>query len=272
MKKHITKGMNRVLALSMSILALTGCGAATTTPEVTPQKPAEEVELIVSAAASLKETMAELEVLFETANPSVKLTFTFGGSGTLQQQIEEGAPTDLFMSAALKQMTALEEGGFILEDTKKELLVNKVVLIVPKDKTDITRFDDLNTEQVSQLAIGEPGSVPVGQYTEEILATLGILESIKASGKVVYAKDVKEVLTWVETGNVDAGVVYATDALTSDSINIVCEAPEGSHKEVTYPVAVIKESTHPNEAKRFVDFLSTEEARTVFESYGFKMK
>jgi molybdate transport system substrate-binding protein len=280
------------LILWVSTMVLTGCEAGNTvvkeseqqvqtgaetseapTPAAEPEvkeEPAEEVELTVSAAASLTEAMGEIQALYQTEKPNVTLVFNFGSSGSLQQQIEQGAPVDVFFSAAIKQMTALEEKGLVAEGTKKELLENKIVLITPKDKTDLMSFEDLVTDKAKQIGLGEPGSVPVGQYSEEIFTNLGILDQVKP--KSVYGKDVKSVLTWVEQGEVDAGIVYATDANVSDKINIICSAPEGSHKPVIYPVAAIKDSVHLEDTKAFIEFLSSDKVKQTFEKYGFAVK
>lgn len=235
---------------------------ATSVPE-TEQEP---VEILVAAAASLQNSMEELGKLYQSANPGTTVTFTFGSSGTLQEQIEQGAPVDVFMSAALKQMKALEEKGLILNDTKIELLENKVVLIVPKDSAlDIKGFDDIL--MAPTIALGDPESVPVGQYSEEIFTSLNMLDDVKKQAN--YAKDVTEVLTWVSTGNAEAGVVYATDAMSSKDVTVVAEAPEGSTSKVLYPVAVVKDTKQEEAAKAFVDYLASEEALAVFEKYGF---
>lgn len=234
-------------------------------------EPKEQVELLISAAASLTDVLGELAEVYKTVEPETTLTFTFGGSGALQTQIEEGAPVDIFMSAAQKQMKALEEGGHILDGTIRTLLVNKVVLITPKaGKIDVKSFEDLTKDEIKKIAIGDPGNVPVGQYSEEIFDNLNISDQVNS--KLVLANDVRTVLTWVESGEVDCGIVYATDAFTSNDINIITEAPEGSHKEVSYPVAVIKDSKNPDRSKSFLDFLSTDEAVKLFEKYGFSMK
>lgn len=234
-------------------------------------EPKEQVELLISAAASLTDVLGELAEVYKTVEPETTLTFTFGGSGALQTQIEEGAPVDIFMSAAQKQMKALEEGGHILDGTIKTLLVNKVVLITPKaGNIDVKSFEDLTKDEIKKIAIGDPGNVPVGQYSEEIFDNLNISDQVNS--KLVLANDVRTVLTWVESGEVDCGIVYATDAFTSNDINIITEAPEGSHKEVSYPVAVIKDSKNPDRSKSFLDFLSTDEAVKLFEKYGFSMK
>lgn len=227
---------------------------------------ANPVEVLVAAAASLQNAMEDLQNLYQAAHPNVTLTFTFGSSGTLQQQIEQGAPVDVFMSAALKQMQALEDGGLILADTKKELLENEIVLILPKNSNlEIASFEDILKAPV--IALGEPSSVPVGQYSEEVFTYLGILDEVME--KVTYGKDVTEVLTWVATGNADAGVVYATDAKSNDSVKVVAGAPAGSTSKVLYPVAVIKDTKVAEEAKAFVEYLASEEAIGIFEKYGF---
>lgn len=226
----------------------------------------EPVEILVAAAASLQNSMEELGKRYHSANPGTTVTFTFGSSGTLQEQIEQGAPVDVFMSAALKQMKTLEEKGLILNDTKKELLENKVVLIVPKDSTlDIKGFEDIL--MAPTIALGDPESVPVGQYSEEIFTSLNLLDDVKKQAN--YAKDVTEVLTWVSTGNAEAGVVYATDAMSSKEVTVVAEAPEGSTSKVLYPVAVVKDTKEEEAAKAFVDYLASKEALAVFEKYGF---
>lgn len=227
-------------------------------------------ELIVSAAASLTDVMNELKADYEKENPGSKITPTYGSSGTLQTQIEEGAPADIFFSAATKQMTALEQKGLILSDTKKNLLLNKIVMITPKGSTKgISAFADAASSKVSKIALGEPKSVPVGQYAEKVFTSLKILDPVKK--KAVYGSDVRQVLTWVETGSVDCGVVYATDAATTDKVQTVAEAPKGSSDPVIYPVAVLKSSKNPEAAKAFLAFLSGEEGKAAFVKYGFSV-
>lgn len=171
----------------------------------------------------------------------MKLMYNFGSSGALQSQIEQGAPADVFISAAQKQMNALEEENLIDKATRKDLLENKVVLIVPKDSTLVLDdFAAAATDKVSKIALGEPKSVPVGQYSEEIFTNLNVWADIKA--KAVYASDVRQVLSWVETGEVDCGVVYATDAAISDKVKVLLEAPAGTHKPVVYPAAMVSSS------------------------------
>jgi molybdate transport system substrate-binding protein len=274
------KNLVVLLIFALLAMAFTGCTNETGQKNNSPgtegtnaaqEEQEEQVELLISAAASLNNVAEDLMKLYKNKAPHVKLTFTFASSGALQTQIEEGAPADIFMSAALKQMNALEEGGYILEDTKKELLVNKVVLIVPKgNPAQVGSFEDLATDKVKLVALGDPESVPVGQYSEEIFNSLGLLEEVKI--KANYGTDVPQVLSWVESGEVDCGLVYATDAASSDEVEVISAAPENSHKPVIYPVAVLKASKNVDEAKKFVDFLSSPEAKVTFESYGFTMK
>lgn len=230
-----------------------------------------ETELLISAAASMTDVLKEISEAYSLVEPDVNLIYTFGGSGALQTQIEEGAPADIFISAAQKQMTALEEGGHILSETKKTLLVNKVVLIAPvNSEITISFFEELSRDDIKKLGLGDPSSVPVGQYSEEIFKSLSILDEVKE--KSIYGSDVRTVLTWVESGEVDLGVVYSTDAIGSNKVKIVAEAPIGSHEEVSYPVAVIKDSKNIEEAKKLLDYLSSDKAAKIFEKYGFEMK
>lgn len=232
---------------------------------------AESVELTILAAASLTDVTKELADLYKEVEPDVTLTFSYGASGALQTQIEEGAPADIFMSAATKQMDALAEENLLAVDTRKDLLVNKVVLIKPLDsELELTSFKDVASDQVKSVALGEPEGVPVGQYAKQVFTNLGIEDVVEA--KANYGSDVKQVLTWVESGEVDCGVVYSTDAMISDKISVVCEAPEDSHEAIIYPVAVLDSSLLQEQAKAFIDFLSTEDAVASFEKYGFSMK
>jgi len=270
------------LVTILSLTSLVGCAKEeVNAPEVvTPNEvkeaevvvePKKEVELLISAAASLTDVLGELKEIYKTMEPETTLTYTFGGSGALQTQIEEGAPVDVFISAAQKQMKALDEKKLIVDGSIKTLLVNKVVLIVPSDsQLDLSSFEDILKDGVKRVAIGDPASVPVGQYSEEIFTNLNLTDGVNP--KLILASDVRTVLTWVESGEVDCGLVYATDAFTSDKIKIITEAPEGSHKEVSYPVGVVEGSKNKDRSQAFLDFLSTDEAIKIFEKYGFSMK
>ena len=199
---------------------------------------------------------------------STEIIFSFASSGALQAQIEASAPADIFFSAAQKQMNALEEKGLIDSETRKDLLENKVVLISPKNSNlNIKSFTDITNSNVKKLGLGEPKSVPVGQYSEEILSNLSILDIAKE--KAVYGSDVRNVLDWVETAEVDCGIVYATDAKIAKNINIIAEAPEGTHKKVIYPISIIKSSQNKEEAKKFIEYISTDKSKEIFQNYGF---
>jgi molybdate transport system substrate-binding protein len=225
------------------------------------------VELTVSAAISLKNALDDIQQLYAKQNPGVRLLINYGASGTLELQIEQGAPVDLYMPAAPNVMDALESKGLLLEGTRRDVVRNEVVLIVPKDSSTISSFLDLASPRVKQVALGEPKTVPAGQYAKEVLTNLGIYDAVEA--KAIWAKDVRQVLTYVETGNVDAGIVYSTDALSSSKVKIVAEAPEASHTPVVYPVAVIRSSRNPAAAKQFAAFLLSPEAGAIFRKYGF---
>lgn len=269
--KKLKKVFVLILVLVITVMAA-GCGSQSSNEKKSTSSTKQEkaVTLTVSAAASLKDSMNEIKQLYAKEHPNVTITYNFGASGTLQQQIEQGAPADLFISAATKQMDALKGKNLLANDTIINLLKNDVVLIVPKNSSsNIKSFNDLASDKVRKVALGEVKSVPVGQYSQEILTNLKLMDKVQP--KAIYGKDVKEVLTWVETGNVDAGIVYKTDALVSKKVNIVATAPETSHKTVIYPAAVVKASKNPTQAKDFLKFLSSDKAKAVFQKYGFKL-
>ena len=243
--------------------------AEETTAEETTAASGEETEILVAAAASLKNAYEDkLIPMFEEANPGVTVKGTYDSSGKLQTQIEEGLEADVFMSAAKKQMTALDEEGMIASDTITDLLENKIVLIVPTgNEKKLEKFEDI--ENADSIALGDPASVPAGQYAQEALTNLCIWDKIQ--DKVSFGTNVTEVLNQVAAASADAGIVYATDAASmADQVEVVAEAPEGSlAKKVIYPVAVVKGTAHEEVAKEFVAFLQTDKAITVFEEYGF---
>ena len=230
----------------------------------------ETQEILVAAAASLQYVMEdEIQPAFEAANPDIKLSFTFDSSGKLQTQIEEGADADVFFSAATKQMDALLEENLIDADSVVDLLENKITLIVPAgSELGITGFEDIT--KAENIALGDPESVPVGQYAKEAFESLGMWDEVEA--KTSFGTNVTEVLSWVAAGSADAGIVYLTDATTSDQfdqVEIVGYAPEGSVSKVIYPVGVVSASTKKEAAQKFVDYLGSEEALGFFADYGF---
>jgi molybdate transport system substrate-binding protein len=228
---------------------------------------AQSSTILISAAASLKEALEEVKPLYKQTKPNVNVTYNFGASGALQQQIENGAPTDIFISAAKKQMDALQSKNLILTDTRSNLLTNKLVLVVPKNSSGITSFRQLTDSKVKKIAVGEPRSVPAGQYAEEVFKNLGISQQIKS--KLVLGNNVRQVLSFVESGNADAGIVYATDAKISSQVKQVATAPANSHSPIIYPVAVLKSSKNAAAARNYVQFLSGNRAGSIFKKYGF---
>lgn len=223
-----------------------------------------KVELTISAAASLQDAINEIKTAYEKENANVKINLNLGASGALQQQISQGAPVDLFFSAAEDKFEKLKDEKLIEKGIN--LIGNEIVLVVPKESNQsINEFEDL--PKVKKIAIGTPETVPAGQYGKETLENIGIWKDSEEN--LVYAKDVRQVLTYVETENVDAGIVYKTDALTSEKIKITATATEDTHTPINYPVGVIKESSHLEEANKFYEYLQTKEAMEIFVKYGF---
>lgn len=246
------------IALSIAIIAmiLWGCGNSQD----------EKTTIILSVAASLSDAMKEIKDAYNAENPQIELLFNFGSSGALQQQIQQGAPVDLFISAASKQMDDLQDRGLIEIDSRRNLLVNNLVLIASTDSM-LTSFEELKLDQVRRVAIGEPETVPAGRYAREALITLGLWESLQP--KLILAKDVREVLAFVETGNVEAGLVYQTDAKLSSRVKIIADVPADAYSPIVYPVAIIANSRNKAAAAHFKEFISSEKGRQIFEKYGF---
>ena len=287
------KVLSLLLALTM-VFALAACGgsaapAATAAPEAPAEEPApaeetaaEPVELIVFAAASMTETLNEIKGMYEAKNPGVTLTYNFDSSGTLKTQIQEGADCDLFISAGQKQMNQLDKNAsadvntegldFVLEDSRLNLLENKVTLVVPDGNSKgIESFDAL----ADALKAGDVffcmgnSDVPVGQYTQKILAFYGLNEEeLAGDGLITYGSNVKEVTTQVKEASVDCGVVYCTDAFSA-GLTVVDSATAEMCGQVIYPAAVMNVSKNPEAAQAFLDYLQTPEAMAVFEAVGF---
>lgn len=260
------KNIATILTLSLiTSLGIVGCNSSDTKNKDSESQ--EAVELNISAAASLKEAMEKIEEEYKKVNENVTLVVNYGASGSLQQQIEQGAPCDVFISAGQKQMKALDEASLLLEGTYKDLLENDLVLIASKD-SDVSNLDDLITNKVKHIAVGEPSSVPAGKYADEVLVNLDLKYKIK--DKLVFAKDVKEVLAWTQSGNAEVGFVYYSDTINTDNIKIVETTPSTSHSAIVYPIAVIKESKKPEAAKEFEDFLLSTDGQAILKDFGYK--
>ena len=288
MKKLVSLILSLTLALGLAACGGGSSGAADSpaqnsdTPAQTTPAQAEEVEVVVFAAASMEATLTQIADLYKDVAPNVKLTFTFDSSGTLKTQIEEGAVCDLFISAAQKQMNQLDvadttgtnEGlDFAVSDTRINFVENKVVLAVPDDNPkDIQSFSDLATDKLSLLCLGND-DVPVGAYSLQILDTLGIdIAALETDGKVTYASNVSEVANQVKEGAVDCGIIYATDAFTYE-LNVVDQATAEMCDQVIYPAAVLKcggSEASQAAAQAFLDYLHTDEsAIAVLDGVGF---
>lgn len=293
MKKYLS-----VLLILALTLCTAACGSGSTTPSATDPSsansiaessvsateapPEETVELVVFAAASMTETLEEISILYKNVAPNTSLVFNFDSSGTLKTQIQEGADCDVFISAGQKQMNELDissaadvntEGlDFIMQDTRIDLLENKVTLCVPSGNPQaLASFKDLAEMLQSSdilLAMGN-SDVPVGQYTQKILSYYSLdEEALAASGKITYGTNVKEVTTQISEASVDCGVVYCTDAFSA-GLEIIDYATAEMCGQVIYPAAVLKETGKADAAQAFLDYLQTPEAMAVFENVGF---
>lgn len=254
-----TKAVSYFLILCV-VIVIGGCGRKTETKE-------EKTELHILAAASLTDVLTEAAGIYQKEETNVELIFDFDSSGTLKTQIEQGAPADVFISASERQMKELDEAGLMKRSSIVKLLENRVVLIKASESDlDIHSFEEAAEDKVSMVAIGN-ADVPVGQYTEEIYRKLGLWQQICT--KANWAANVRQVLDWVASGNVDCGIVYATDAMVEEKAVVVCEAPEGACERVIYPAGAVQAGGHPEEAEAFLRYLKTKEMKALFEKYGF---
>ena len=234
----------------------------------TPQAVKKQTELIISAAASLKGSMDEIRKAYAEKEPQVKLTLNFGGSGTLQQQIEQGAPADVFISAGKSQVDALLEKNLMDKESVVNLVGNDLVIVVGADNSGVNSVQDLSKETVAKIGIGTPESVPAGKYAKEAFTSLKLWDTLQP--KFVMAKDVTQVLNYVETGNAEAGVVYKSDAQGSTKVKVVEAFPADSHKAITYPAGIVSATQQKEAAQAFLVYLQSSEAQDIFASYGFK--
>lgn len=293
MFNSIRKSMVWFLLAAM-MLAVAGCGSsssdngqanqqlgatadASASPSASPSAsasasdtPAANVELTVSAAASLTDALNEIQKTYQSEHPNVSISFNFGASGALQQQIEQGAPADLFLSAAVKNMKALVDKQLIDASQEHNLLDNDLVVVVPTDsKLSLASEADLAQAGVKTVAIGIPESVPAGSYAKESLTNAKLWDSLQP--KTVQGKDVRQVLQYVETGNADAGFVYKTDALTSDKVKVAFAVDPAAYTPIEYPIGIVKATKHLTEAEDFYQYLQSQEALDVFVKYGFSV-
>lgn len=248
-----------LLIVIAASIVVTGCSK---------QVEQNHVELTISAAASLTDAMKEIQTNYEKKYTHIKLLFNFGASGALQQQIEQGAPADVFLSAASKNMKELVDKSLIDASQQSNLLLNSLVVIVPADsKSNVQKLEDLSAAGVTHIAVGEPQTVPAGNYAKEALTNAKLWDPLQA--KIVQGKDVRQVLTYVESGNAEAGFVYKTDALTSSKVKVALTVDPKSYKPIEYPAGIVKASKHNKEATEFYTYLKSKEAQDVFVKFGF---
>lgn len=259
-----------IALLLFLLLSFVGCGSQpdnSTQGDPGANKPSDEaVEVYISAAASLTDALEEIKIEYAKESNAV-LQFNFAASGTLQKQIQEGAPCDLFISASKGHMDGLEEMDLIVKDSRKDLLGNALTLVAAKEKAEKITIEALADPAVESISIGTPESVPAGKYAQESFEHLQIWDQIQ--DKLIYAKDVRQVLEYVDTGNVDCGLVYRSDALMMETGVIIGDMPEDSHGAIVYPAALMEDAAQQEAAGKFYDFLQTDYAKGVFEKYGF---
>ncbi|WP_068781181.1 molybdate ABC transporter substrate-binding protein [Paenibacillus sp. GM2] len=250
--------------LLVTTLLISACGNQQTSKDSGAK--GEAVELTISAAASLTDALQEIQKNYEAKTSGVKLNFNFGASGALQQQIEQGAPVDLFLSAASK----IVDKKLITQDQQKDLLANELVVITATEPSiSVQEAKDLLNADIHKIAIGIPESVPAGKYAQEALTNAGVWDELQS--KLVQAKDVRQVLQYVETGNADAGFVYKTDALSTDQVKMAYTVDPALYTPITYPVGIVQATTHAKETEELYNYLQSKEAIDVFTKYGFSV-
>jgi molybdate transport system substrate-binding protein len=230
--------------------------------------PPPTTNLNVFAAISLSNALQEIEPLYEQSRPNVDLSFIFGASGVLLQQIQQGAAADIFFSASPVEVNALESANLLRPGTRQDVLKNTLALVTPRNSSlSLSSVQDLTSSQVSRIAIGNPNTVPAGRYAQELLASSGVSPAVQS--KLVLGQNVRNVLSLVETGQADVGIVYTTDALLSNLVNVAYIPPIDAYSPIVYPLAVLQRSPNPDEALDFTNFLQSAPAISVFERFGF---
>jgi len=228
----------------------------------------QKKEIIVSAAASLRDAFQEIGAIYEKQT-GVKPNFNFAASGVLQQQIETGAPVDVFASAAQQQMDNIQKKGLLQDETRKNFTGNSLVLIVPANsKLGIKSFEDIADAKVARIAIGSPKTVPAGQYAQDALTAMKLWDKLQP--RFIPAENVRQVLDYVSRDEVDAGLVYASDAAVGgDKIRVVAQAPKGTHEPIIYPIAVLKDSANKADAVKFIELTQSKTGKDILIKYGF---
>jgi molybdate transport system substrate-binding protein len=246
------------------LLCFTGLFLA---PEMRAQSPFQEIT--VSAAISLKNAFEEIGKTFTRKHPGTKVVFNFGASGDLARQIEAGAPVDVFASAAQKDMDDIGRKDLIAANSRKDFAKNVVVLVKPTNSTiPLQTLTDLQKKEIKKIAIGNPKTVPAGRYAEQALRHFNLWDTMRE--KLIFAENVRQVLDYVARDEVDAGLVYSTDAMVrSKEVKVVMKLPEGSHQPVVYPLGVIKGTKAETLSRGFLDFVISTEGQRILSQYGF---
>ena len=254
------------------MLGVLGCGSSgspsTTTAAATTTVKAQT--LTVSAASSLKDAFTEIGKAFDAAN-NCKTTFNFDASGTLQTQIEGGAPVDVFASASMKQVTALIGKQLVDASSVKDFAANEMVLVVPANSTlGLTGFQDLTKADVGKITYGDPKVAPQGVAAEQILTKLGILSTLKSKSKIVYAANASQAVTYVKSGNVDAAIIYASEAKAAgDKVKVIAKADQSWYTKVVYPAVLVSASNEKELGQKFIDYLMSSDGQAILAKYGF---
>lgn len=245
----------------LSILMLTICTIAPTTSSA-----ADKAVLQVLAGAGLKDALNELKEIYGKKT-GTEVRYSFAAAGILRKQIEEGVPADLFFTPGKKEMDDLQRQALIIPETRTDILGNEIVLVAAKEKKNVIKSLADLADKAQSVSIGLPETVPAGKYARETLKSLGLWDKVEK--RMLYAKDVRTVLAYVDSGNVDAGLVYRSDTAAMKSGTLVAVAPKGSHSPIHFSLAMLKSSKHQQETKKFIDFLKTPEASAVFAKYRF---
>lgn len=247
--------MKNQILIALLFMSLAGCQSSST----------EKQTITIAAAASLSDAMTEIIDLYESKQPAVEISLHVASSGVLSNQIAQGAPIDVFLSASNEHFNALEKEGLIDSNHRVDLLSNNLILIT-KQASPVNDWKDLSSPQVNRIAIGTPETVPAGAYAKQALLSMNIWEDLE--DKLIYGKDVRQVLTYVETGNADAGIVYESDIEVSEHVDLAARINQDNHSLISYPLGVVKGA--PKSAEEFYDFLQSDTATKIFKNHGFK--
>lgn len=255
----------KLLGLLWLLLPLTAC-----TIDSQSVTPSDSTTLTVAAAASLTDAMTDVVERFEDRYPKFDVRLNFAASGTLQRQIEQQAPVDVFASAAQKPMDELESQGLVDRETHRAFAANRIVVVVPlESEVSLKSLDELKTQEIERLAMGNPETVPAGRYAKQALESAQLYRELEDAQTLVFAENVRQVLAYVEQNSVDAAIVYQTDAAMSDRVRIAFSIPADFSEPIRYPIAVVSQSDDPEAAREFVEFVAGSESQAILDKYGF---